>query len=304
MTATDDDDDEETATLKAAAGKLLTASSGVSPPPIVYHYTSLDTAIKILDSREMWCANVAFSNDPSEGTYGQEVIADVCAHDPDLKMEGAQKLVADNLDGYAVSFSSEPNELTQWRAYCSNGRGVAIGIDTGVLSQRKTVTFSHVEYEPERQKAIVQSLLDLFRAPLLSARSQRDDDRIHRLAYVLTLSFVIVRAMLKNSAYHSEKEYRLLDALPKDPAEHSTTLKTFQRGEFFVPFFPVDLRASSAPGADQPVRDVWLGPCLDVPSATAAIEATAAYVAQAFPIHVSTVPMRCEQRVPSARAHP
>jgi hypothetical protein len=288
----DESDDVETAALKAAAGKLLTESAGVPPPPIVYHYTSLDTAIKILNSFEMWCSNVAFSNDPSEGVHGQDVIAEVCSNDPDLKMAGAQTLVADEIDGYAVSFSSEPNELTQWRAYCSNGRGVAIGIDTAVLSKRTSVTFSHVEYDPDRQKAIVQSILDLFRAPMLSARFQ--EARLHRLAYVLTLSFVIVRAMLKNPAYHSEKEYRLLDALPKDPANHDTTLEAFPRGTRSVPFFRVDLRASSAPGAAQPVRELWIGPCLDVPATTAAIEATAAYVTQAFPIRLSTVPMRCD----------
>src|ERR1043165_4150287 len=126
MTTGNDADDAEVIALKAAAGKLLTDSAGVPLPPIVYHYTSLDTAIKILNSLEMWCANVAFSNDPSEGDHGEQVIADVCAHDPDLKMAGAQKLIADEIDSYAVSFSSEPNELTQWRAYCANGRGVAI----------------------------------------------------------------------------------------------------------------------------------------------------------------------------------
>lgn len=293
MTAGEEEDDAEVVGLKAAAGKLLT-ESGVGPlPPIVYHYTSLDTAIKILNSFEMWCANVAFSNDPSEGLHGQQVIAAVCAKDPDLKLSGAQKLVADHIDGYAVSFSGEPNELTQWRSYCANGRGAAIGIDSAVLSQRKAVAFSHVEYDPQRQETLVRDLLDLFRAPILSARFQQGD-RPERPVAALALSFVMARAMLKNPAYHSEKEYRLLDALPRDPAQHTTTIAFFPRGGRSVPYFPVDLRASRADGATQPVREVWIGPCLDVSVSTAAIQDTVAYVAQAFPIHVSTVPMRCD----------
>jgi hypothetical protein len=292
MTATDYEEDyPEIVALKVAVGKLLTGSARAPLPPVVYHYTSLDTAIKILNGFEMWCANVAFANDPSEGVHGQQVIADVLAKDRHFKLSGAQKLIADEIDGYAVSFSAEPDQLTQWRSYCSNGRGVAIGIDTAVLSERKTVAFSHVEYDSARQEWLVQELLALFRAPIISATFQ--PTRLHRLVATLTLSLVIVRAMLKNHAYHSEREYRLLDALPKDPANHTTLIEFFPRGTLSVPFFRVDLRASNAPGAMQPVREVWIGPCLDFPSSSAAIQGTCAHMIEAFPIIASKVPMRC-----------
>jgi hypothetical protein len=147
-----------------------------------------------------------------------------------------------------------------------------------------------VEYALERQKEIVQRVLDLFRGPMLDAAF--DPDRLQRIAGVLTLSFVLVRSMMKNPAYHSEKEYRLIDALPKDAAHHDIALESFRRGTRDVPFFRVDLRASNADASERPVREVWIGPCLDASAATAAIEATTAYAASAFPIHVSTVPMR------------
>ncbi len=284
-------DTEETKALKAAAAKLLTNSTAESRPAIVYHYTSLDTAVKILNSFEMWCTNMAFS-DPSEGVYGESVIDGVCTRDSDLFLAGARKLVADEIDGYATSFSADPDELTQWRSYCSNGRGVAIGIDTEVLSKRTQVVFSHIEYDRTRQEKLVKDILNLFRMRMLSARSR--PPRLRRLTYVLTLSFVILRAMMKDPSYHSEREYRLLDALPKNPKRHSTRLEHFPRGSQSVPFFRIDLRASTAAGAAQPVREVWVGPCLDFANSEAQLKNSSAYRAQPFRITPSSVPMRCD----------
>ena len=282
----------EAKSLKTAVGKLLTNSAPEAYPAIVYHYASLETAIKILNSFEMWCTNVSFSNDPSEGVYGQSLIDDVCTRDPDLLLAGARKLVADEIEGYATSFSADPDELTQWRAYCANGRGVAIGVETEALLLRTHLVFTHIQYDHPQQVRLAKAILNVFRGLMLAAKSR--PPRIRHLAYVLTVSFVILRAMLKDPTYHSEREYRLLDALPKDPKRHDTSLEYFQRRDQSVPFFRVDLRDSSAAGAKQPVREVYVGPCLDFADAEAQLRRTSAYNVQAFSIVRSRVPMRCD----------
>jgi hypothetical protein len=278
--------------LKSAADRLLTNRTRVGLPPIVYHYASMDITSKILDSYEMWCTNIAFSNDPTEGRYGQDLIDNVCTRDPDLLFAGARKLVREEIDGYSISFSADGDELTQWRAYCSNGRGVAIGVDTEVLSQRTSVLFARIEYDQAQQERFIKALLDVFRGRFLSARSSPRRQR--RLAYPLTLSFIILRAMLKDPSYHSENEYRLLDALPKPTKRSGMKLEHFSRGELSVPYFRVDLRASRAADANQPIRKVTIGPCLDFDSAVNALQNTRAFHERAFPIDPSRVPMRCD----------
>lgn len=54
---------QELEALKRAASKIVTDETSQPPPPMVYHYASPDVAVKILDSFEMWCTNVAFSTD-------------------------------------------------------------------------------------------------------------------------------------------------------------------------------------------------------------------------------------------------
>jgi hypothetical protein len=286
------EDTEEVKSLKRATARLLRDSAGTRRPALVYHYTSLETAVKILNSFEMWCTNVSFSKDTSEGVHGQGVIDTICTRDPDLLLEGARQLVADEIEGYATSFCAKPDELTQWREYGSNGRGVAIGVDAEVLSSRTNVAFSRIEYDPARQGKLVKNILNVFRARMVSAKSR--PHRLRRLAAALTESLVVVRAMLKDPSYHTELEYRLLDALPKDPRRHDTALEYFQRGSRSVPFFRVDLRASTAAGATQPIREVWVGPCLEFASTEEQLRNTAAYVLQPFGIIRSLVPVRCD----------
>jgi hypothetical protein len=240
----------------------------------------------------MWCTNVAFSMDPLEGIHGQGVIDGVCTTDPDLLMRGARKLVAEEIDGYATCFSVDADEETKWRTYSANGNGVSIGFDLDVLAKRKNVAFCRVEYDQSQQKKVAKKLLDLFRGRMLAAKSR--PPRLHGLAYVLTLSFVVLGARMKHSDYSVEREYRLLDALPTDEREHDKKLEYFDRGGRSVPFFRVDLRDSSADGANQPVREVVVGPCLDFAVAEGALKETAAYRTRPFPIMRSQVDMRCE----------
>lgn len=283
---------QELEALKRAAARIVKDETDQAPPPIVYHYASLDVAVKILNSFEMWCTNVAFSTDPFEGVHGEGVIDAVCTADPDLLMRGARKLVAEEIDGYATCFSVDADEDTKWRTYGANGTGVSIGFDVDVLSKRENVAFCRVEYDESQQKRVAKKLLDLFRGRLLAAKSRPPRQR--GLAYVLTLSFVVLRARMKRSAYSVEREYRLLDALPKDERKHDTKLEYFDRGGRSVPFFRVKLRDSSGEGADQPIREVRVGPCLDFAVAESAIKNTVAYQMRSFPIRHSQVTLPCD----------
>lgn len=176
------------------------------------------------------------------------------------------------------------------RLIFNNGYGVAIGVDVDVLGNRANVAFGRVIYDRSEQDDLVRKVLDVFRAPINSAKF--DTPRLKRLVGTLTLYFVMLRAVLKDPAYYAEHEYRLFDALPRDPAEHSTSLQTFPRDGLNVSYFPVDLRASKSPNATQPIREVRIGPCLDFSTASECLLATSAAKAFQFPVIASRVPMR------------
>jgi hypothetical protein len=115
------------------------------PPPIIYHYTD-DAGLKgILESGTIRLTSVANLNDPAELKHGFSHAMDilharVATGPPELEpfsrmfnrflIDGGIEEAAH----YFVScFSTSGDDLGQWRAYADNGRGFALGFDSGLL---------------------------------------------------------------------------------------------------------------------------------------------------------------------------
>jgi hypothetical protein len=284
--------DPEVAGLISRADEVLENYRTTPPlPDVLYHYTSLDAAIHILEERKMWCSNAAYANDPAETAYAQAILDDVAKTDSDLKLEGLRSVLAE-LDCYVTSFSGDGDLLPQWRAYCRNGRGVAVGVDANVLRRRSRLILARVIYDQAMQRQFVIDMMDVFRQPLLSARG--DEIRLRRLMDPLGLYLVIVRSILKSETYESEQEYRLFDVLPADRAAHNTQLTFRASGGLAVPHFDADLIDSKAENAAQPFREIRVGPCLDATLIARSLKTFAIQEGLTFSVKPSEVRMRCD----------
>lgn len=120
-------------------------------PPIVYHYTSMDVLLKIVEHGEIWATNARFLNDISERDYFIDLVA--------KRMESLRGTLGDHVIDrlvdefsnyrdyrpgfceipFIASFSSEQDSLAQWRAYCPHGYGVCIGFRTDSLKAAKVL---------------------------------------------------------------------------------------------------------------------------------------------------------------------
>ncbi|MGN6187149.1 MAG: DUF2971 domain-containing protein [Thermoanaerobaculia bacterium] len=280
------------AAIAASANAVLDNYRDKSPVPTkVYHYTSLDAAMNMLESREVWCSNLRYSNDPSEAEYGKRLLDEVLDADPDLKLEGFRKEIAD-LDTYAASFSAESDLLPQWRAYCRNGRGVALGVDFDTLRQRKSMVLMRVIYDTAEQVQFVKDMLDVFRQPLLAAR--HDIIKLDPLARDLALYLAIIRSALKSTAYESEREYRLLDLLPRKLDGHHQGLQFRVSGGAVVPYLVANLTQSTGSFAAEPIREMKVGPCLDYSLIDASFTLYRSQTGRGTEVTCSSVSMRCE----------
>jgi hypothetical protein len=126
-------------------------ASKSAPPTTLYHYTTLAGVCGIASTQRLWATSIRHLNDATEFTYAHRVLREV--------LEGAtrgtaagisaavefmvsyldvsQQWVASSFMGkygttYVVSLSSEPDKLSQWRAYCAGG-GYALGFRLGAL---------------------------------------------------------------------------------------------------------------------------------------------------------------------------
>jgi hypothetical protein len=106
------------------------------PPRVLYHYTSLEVLEKITRNGEIWASDIEFLNDSEEYVNAKAFIK----HELEMRVAKNEKLRSivhshvgqmyhelDHLDVYVASFSTEGDSLPQWRGYCPNGQGVAIG---------------------------------------------------------------------------------------------------------------------------------------------------------------------------------
>jgi Protein of unknown function (DUF2971) len=109
---------------------------GQKPPRVLYHYTSLEVLEKITRNGEIWASDIEFLNDSEEYVNAKAFIK----HELEMRVAKNDKLRSivhshvgqmyhelDHSDLYIASFSTEGDSLPQWRGYCPNGQGVAIG---------------------------------------------------------------------------------------------------------------------------------------------------------------------------------
>jgi Protein of unknown function (DUF2971) len=116
----------------------------VPPQEIVYHYTTMDTMTKIAQNASILATSISYLNDVSEGDYFLELIRDRIPTYRKTHTLEDEKIFDIFLDKshrvfesrpFVASFSEEADSLPQWRSYCPNGNGVAIGFRADCLKR-------------------------------------------------------------------------------------------------------------------------------------------------------------------------
>jgi len=95
-------------------------SLGIDSPHGLFHYTSLDTAWKILEGQEMWASHARFSNDQLEVSAGIRALFGERQEKTDRK----DFLIYHN---YIICFCDDGDLLSMWRGYADGG--VSLGMD-------------------------------------------------------------------------------------------------------------------------------------------------------------------------------
>jgi hypothetical protein len=166
-----------------------------------------------------------------------------------------------------ASFSSNGDELEQWRAYGDNGRGFSVGISSKVFKQSDTIDrskrppnesifMSRVIYDEaiaiRRQRDVVDKIIEI--TARLVTRDALGDHSCDLNAFYVKMLSVVITALVWNSlttkhpAYRGEQETRLI--LLNESTKLGPYVKTRVRGSEIVPYitYPMDLRGQEAIG--------------------------------------------------------
>ena len=186
-------------------GRLLTESIPKPQTPVhrLHHYTSFDAVKEILRSHTLNLSHAAFSNDPTELSYGLNIMQDMFG-DSGKKVFGSYdylSILYNNTQPYIFSLTESDDMLSQWEMYSGrNGCCITFSNEITKLTEGDRVALAPVVYEEERQRQYLEFLNDQRRKP-----EYREQDR-----YSANLYFLLSTVFLKSPAWIQEREWRIV----------------------------------------------------------------------------------------------
>ena len=256
---------------------------------IRYHYCSLPKLVAIIRCKTMRLGNLFYMNDSMEVSwffdlarrrieqYLGGIKEDRLDNSEEDDKEGLVELLSllekrrfDHI--YAACFSSEMDDLSQWRGYADDGRGVTLGIDLVQLTEftkrtAPTLELMSVSYQEARQKEAVEELLEPMFATELSESSSSSSGSGATRAVRVFRRFAHFAPGFKNPAFSAERESRLVvrtrvpldsDEPPDQWSPHwfegfPSPIEFYEHNGRLVPFTKVNLPV-------EVIRSVGLGP--------------------------------------------
>jgi hypothetical protein len=233
------------------------------------HYTTLEGALGIIGSGDLWLTNSRYSNDDEELNYGNQLVDNVLdrlendAKTDVQRLDWLRRLRAQIKEGrqehvYICCFCERENLLSQWRGYAENGGGLSIEFDpngfmavAGPDCPHGLMRLWKVFYDRAQQEKIVRDAIEYPYWP-----AGNDDDRIRFI--VDALQFFM--PTFKNGDFREEQERRLIFT-PNPTAIPKPKFRT-RRG-LLVPYFSLR-ELSQSPGIGSglalSIKSVLIGP--------------------------------------------
>jgi hypothetical protein len=248
-------------------------------PPVdeVWHYTTAEGLIAILQSGKMFSTQVTCLNDSREQRYFGDLVYDAAKPlidsntGPDfgvfLRIAEDALIKRDFATAwhFVTCFSENGDDLGQWRGYGGGECGYAIGFRCDglleTLKARPSAMFLPMQYAASSHKAVVDDVLRMgqiyFRAGIIK-RNVTDIERWAReFLIALTWQLDIFASITKHPKFVGEMERRIVTSLQVDEQKN---LEFRQKRTLLARHLPIDL-ASEVDGVRRlPISRICTGP--------------------------------------------
>lgn len=225
----------------------------------IYHYTSADGFLGILQSSKLWFTESSALNDESEGKYIFDIAKEIL-----VKGQYDKGYIDFALDAFSekpkskhfiCSFSRYKDSLPLWQNYTKNLDKAGYNIAFQVLELRKAiydvtspwnpnVSVISAVYDREVQEEIIKISLDKY------YNKWKEKRNIYFLAQFLLSELHIFRFQIKHEAFEPENEVRCVIQIKEDnynillQGEHNV-IKFRNVHGIFVPYIEIPINAQS-----------------------------------------------------------
>jgi hypothetical protein len=217
-------------TLNHYSSFISRASEKLSSEPaekVVWHYTTGEGLIGIIESGSIYATQIACLNDNTEMRYSSSLLRKELL-EARKAIPGGDRLAnfvnnfinflddddktpnSADLGFYVCSFSRKGDDLAQWRAYGGGENGYAIGINTKNLRIIPDTLSVQVNYDEQTHlevvREVVKATMDFYQEGVEAGIENWDDKFL--LAWDVQLSKI--GAMVKDPGFEQEEEVRTI----------------------------------------------------------------------------------------------
>jgi hypothetical protein len=299
---------------------MVKGQFAVSKSLHVYHYTTQKGLKGIIENKSLQFTNMFFLNDASEFKYTIDLAKEVLKKKLDYAIGSLigshynlkeqlndigssikhvdilkKKEIIDYLDYkldffheydeaayFVFSFSEDPDLLSQWRGYCSNGAGCCIGFDSEKLDEwsttlsRSRINFLQCEYNKNSQSDKISKSIDAAITTCIKedifelvkkwkttpnslpdsteALTKAERKRLTMFGLKFLMKIIEYAPIFKHPTFFQENEWRLIKYVDDNIKEEILFRPT---GSMLVPYIKVEIPLV---GGKLPVTEIVIGP--------------------------------------------
>lgn len=274
------------------------ASKKLNAGDLLWHYARDFNGLNGILKGELWASSLPYLNDTQEFRYGVHAILDALG----MLLESGEharailSFLEENLvvrykphDLFSISFSTQEDDLSQWRAYSGvNGPSFSVGFDPKELEFHANgylFELHEVKYEASLVAADVkqelQQQIDDLNATIRAQKSASVPIEFARnQAAALTGPILQMAPRYKHPKFSAEKEWRLIRWQPVIARTPRLPRRYRLSGSLVVPYIAMPLHTplseaavyGGAKHASSPMRAITIGPSVHSDELKYAIE--------------------------------
>jgi len=206
----------------------------LKPTSRLYHYTSLDAIQSIIKEHGLWATDIHYFNDSAELGHSAELLRHEISRRLaqgtnqrtilDQMLQWVDQRITNGHTLFVTSLTPNGNLLSQWRGYCTYGKGISLGFSaTHVMScaTDQSYNIGQCIYDSDRQQEIVKTIIDTLETLALSegpspASRAHPSQSYHPAFSKCEDAILRIAALFKNATFREEAEWRLVSPLVTD----------------------------------------------------------------------------------------
>jgi Protein of unknown function (DUF2971) len=217
------------AALKMGFAEVLLSQAFANPKlnykvensDLVFHYTTLEKFVSIIESQSFYFTNLNYLNDSKEYYHGVDLIIKIIKNYSTTEHKRAiLDAVVENITHiykspkYIACFSKNGDLLGQWRAYANNGKGIAVGFRTENIPDFHALNISpmNIEYNESVQTNVITEIITIA-LNYFEEIKEVFDWTGYSYEYLISTQIIetleVFISTFKHPTFSEEKEFRL-----------------------------------------------------------------------------------------------